>query len=58
MATGGLDSSKLANFTWLVVLTEVNRNGTKVLGTNGSAVTNIDDVKVIVESHDNVGTTT
>lgn len=57
VTTSGLDSSELADFTWLVVLTEVNRNGTKVLGTDGSAVTNIDHVKVIVISHYNVGTT-
>lgn len=49
--------SKLRFFPWLVVKTEINSDCSLVFRTNGSAISDINNVNVIIESHDHICTT-
>lgn len=57
MTAGGLNPPEFAHFSWFVIFTEVNWDGAEVLRTNCSAITHIDNIEVVIESHDNIGAT-
>ena len=52
-----LDSIELCSLAWLMVVTQVNSNSSIILASNCSAISNINNVQIVIESHYKVGTT-
>lgn len=57
MTTCRFYSLEFRVITWLVVLREVYCHSSVVFGANGSAVADINDVDVVIHSHDEVSAT-
>ena len=54
MSSGSFDPSELRELSWLVVFTQIEGHGPVVLGSDSSAIADVDNVKVIIESHHKV----
>ena len=56
MSTSSFNTSELRNFTWLMILTQIYGYSTIILGADGSAISRVNNVNIVVESHDQIGT--
>ena len=56
MSTSSFNTSELRNFTWLMILTQIYGYSTIILGADGSAISRVNNVNIVVESHDKIGT--
>jgi hypothetical protein len=57
MSASCLDPPELIHFPWLMVLTQVKRHCSIVFGSNCPTVTNINNIQIIIKSHNKIGTT-
>ena len=56
MATSCFDTPKLRNFTWLMILAQIYGDSAIILGADGSAISRVNNVDIVVKSHDEIGT--